>query len=195
MAAINTFSEQMPTFLTLGKLIWNKKFFSLHPSARCTRVFSSVTLSTCCITATCLQQQLLLFIFSQNCKNGKKLYNVSTEIKGTRCIKNACYIRINVVILIHIKSKSSLYSPYYAKVCNELRDPSPRLSAWATQLRKSVATVASRASIWLVRESNPRPPTLSNWANFFIEINEFLRTYAMTRHYNVLIVCYCGCSQ
>ena len=119
------------------------KFFSLHPSARCTRVFSSVTLSTCCITATCLQQQLLLFIFSQNCKSGKKLYNVSTEIKGTRCINSACYIRINIIILIHIKSKSSLHSPYYAEVCNELRDPSPRLSAWATQLRRSVATVAS----------------------------------------------------
>ena len=40
--------------------------------------------------------------------------------------------------------KSSLYSPYYAEACNELRDPSPRLSAWATQLRRNIATVASR---------------------------------------------------
>ena len=40
--------------------------------------------------------------------------------------------------------KSSLYSPYYAEACNELRGPSPRLSAWATQLRRIVATVASR---------------------------------------------------
>ena len=40
--------------------------------------------------------------------------------------------------------KSSLYSPYYAETCNELRGPSPRLSAWATQLRRNVATVASR---------------------------------------------------
>ena len=40
--------------------------------------------------------------------------------------------------------KSSLYSPYYAEACNELRGPSPRLSAWATQLRRSAATVASR---------------------------------------------------
>ena len=40
--------------------------------------------------------------------------------------------------------KSSLYSPYYAEACNELRGPSPRLSAWATQLRRNVATVASR---------------------------------------------------
>ena len=37
--------------------------------------------------------------------------------------------------------KSSLYSPYYAEACNELRGPSPRLSAWATQLRKNVATM------------------------------------------------------
>ena len=42
------------------------------------------------------------------------------------------------------KIKSSLYSPYYAEACNELRGPSPRLSAWATQLRGNVATVASR---------------------------------------------------
>ena len=43
-----------------------------------------------------------------------------------------------------IKIKSSLYSLYYAEACNELRGPSPRLSAWATQLRRNVATVASR---------------------------------------------------
>ena len=40
--------------------------------------------------------------------------------------------------------KSSLYSPYYAEACNELRGPSPRLCAQATQLRRNVATVASR---------------------------------------------------
>ena len=37
-----------------------------------------------------------------------------------------------------------LYSPYYAEACNELRGPFPQLSAWATQLRRNVATVASR---------------------------------------------------
>ena len=42
------------------------------------------------------------------------------------------------------KIKSSLHSPYYAEACNELRGPSPRLSAWTTQLRRNVATVASR---------------------------------------------------
>ena len=43
---------------------------------------------------------------------------------------------------LHIKS--SLYSPHYAEACNELRGPSPRLSAWATQLRRNIATVVSR---------------------------------------------------
>ena len=42
------------------------------------------------------------------------------------------------------KIKSLLYSLYYAEACNELRGPSPRLSAWATQLRRNAATVASR---------------------------------------------------
>ena len=43
-----------------------------------------------------------------------------------------------------IKINSSLYSPHYAEACNELRGPSPRLSAGATQLRRNVATVSSR---------------------------------------------------
>ena len=42
------------------------------------------------------------------------------------------------------KIKSSLYSQYDAKACNEWRGPSSRLSAWATQLRRNVAAVASR---------------------------------------------------
>ena len=42
------------------------------------------------------------------------------------------------------KIKSLSYLPYYTKVCNELQGPSPQLSAWATQLRGNVATVASR---------------------------------------------------
>ena len=40
--------------------------------------------------------------------------------------------------------KSSLYLRYYAEACNELRGPSPRLSAWATRLQRNVATMASR---------------------------------------------------
>ena len=43
-----------------------------------------------------------------------------------------------------IKIKSSLYLRYYAEACNELRGPSPWLSAWATQLQRNVAAVASR---------------------------------------------------
>ena len=46
--------------------------------------------------------------------------------------------------IIKSKIKSSLYSPYYTAACNELRGPSPRLTTWATQLRRNVATVASR---------------------------------------------------
>ena len=48
--------------------------------------------------------------------------------------------------MLYVKSKikSSLYSPYYAEACDELWGPSPRLSAWATQLRRNVATVPSR---------------------------------------------------
>ena len=43
-----------------------------------------------------------------------------------------------------LQIKSSLYSRYYTKEYNEWRGPSPRRSAWATQLRRNVATVASR---------------------------------------------------
>ena len=42
-----------------------------------------------------------------------------------------------------LQIKSSLYLLYYTEACNELRGPSPRLSAWATQLRRIVAMVAS----------------------------------------------------
>ena len=42
------------------------------------------------------------------------------------------------------KIKSSLYSRYYAQARNEWRSPPTRRSAWATQLRTNVATVASR---------------------------------------------------
>ena len=42
------------------------------------------------------------------------------------------------------KIKFSLYSRYYSEECNEWRGPSPQLSAWATQLRRNVAAVASR---------------------------------------------------
>ena len=42
-----------------------------------------------------------------------------------------------------LQIKSSLYSPYYAEAYNEWRGPSLPRSAWATQLRKNVAAVAS----------------------------------------------------
>ena len=44
--------------------------------------------------------------------------------------------------------KFSLYSRYCAEACNEWRGPSPRLSAWSTQLRRNVAEpVASMATL------------------------------------------------
>ena len=60
--------------------------------------------------------------------------------------RSKIYSRL-IVILIGIiinQIKSSLYSLYYAEACNEWRGPSPRLSAWATQLRRNVSAVASR---------------------------------------------------
>ena len=41
------------------------------------------------------------------------------------------------------KSNRSLHSPYFAQACNEWRDPSPRLSAWATQLPRNIAAAVS----------------------------------------------------
>ena len=41
--------------------------------------------------------------------------------------------------------KPSLYSRYYTESCNEWRDPSPRLSAWTTHLRRNIAARASRS--------------------------------------------------
>ena len=67
-----------------------------------------------------------------------------SEIKTTKhivCEQKNCS---NPYAKIKNQIKSSLYSPYYAEACNELRGPSPRLSAWAAQLRRNVAAVASR---------------------------------------------------
>ena len=46
--------------------------------------------------------------------------------------------------LFQSKIKSIIYLRKYAEACNESRGPSPRLSVWPTQLRRNVATVASR---------------------------------------------------
>ena len=39
--------------------------------------------------------------------------------------------------------QSLSYSRYYLEACNEWRDPSPRPSAWITQLRRNITAVAS----------------------------------------------------
>ena len=53
-------------------------------------------------------------------------------------------LKFHLKMRIKKKIKSPLCSPYYAEARNDLRDLSPRLSAWATQLPRNVATVASR---------------------------------------------------
>ena len=42
------------------------------------------------------------------------------------------------------KKIKSLYSRYCAEACNKWRGPSPRLSAWTTQLRRNAAAMAGR---------------------------------------------------
>ena len=60
-------------------------------------------------------------------------------------LSNYCWPNINLLFLKKIKSKSNLhYTRRITPKCDELRGPSPRLSAWATQLRRNVAAVASR---------------------------------------------------
>ena len=54
-----------------------------------------------------------------------------------RCNKQKCLKKDTFEQLRHKKIKSSLYSRYYTEACNQGRDTSPRLSAWATQKRHS----------------------------------------------------------
>ena len=71
------------------------------------------------------------------------------------CTACDAFLVFNTIILLifvfkfHIagyvkKIKSSLYSRYYDEACNEWRGSSPLLSAWTIQLRRNVATMASR---------------------------------------------------
>ena len=77
----------------------------------------------------------------ENTKNNK----TCLVLKKQRCVCSAAKeISNHASVSNQIKIKSSLYSPYYAEARNEFRGPSPRLSARATQLRRNVATVASR---------------------------------------------------
>ena len=66
----------------------------------------------------------------------------------------------------------SLYLRYYAEACNEWHVPFPRLSAWATQLRKDVAAEANRYAGADFTDTGFEPQTpapiasaLSIWAN------------------------------
>ena len=56
--------------------------------------------------------------------------------------------------------KFSLYSRSYPEARKKGRGPSQQLSAWATQLHRNVAVVASRWRLGPTRDSNPRPYAL-----------------------------------
>ena len=92
----------------------------------------------------CVKAQRKGLSLSKRFESMEKIYTLKTFLKmaGGRCIR---LILLPGFVSSHKlqKIKSSLYSPHYAEACNELRGPSPRLSAWATQLRRNVATVAS----------------------------------------------------
>ena len=95
----------------------------------------------------------LAFEIKKKVKSTQSRSTVTRESTFQTHAFSGLYVKINVGFhstegkpkaKIKSKIKSSLYSPHYAEACNELRGPSPRLSAWATQLRRNVATVASR---------------------------------------------------
>ena len=77
-----------------------------------------------------------------------KLDPPSTPIEITFTILHAASADVVSVCLDYfrnkpIKHKSSLYSRYYAEACNEWRGPSPRFSAWVTQLQRNIETLAT----------------------------------------------------
>ena len=83
------------------------------------------------------------FLESYNFLAQKKFFLSNLDQPIDHTFLSAKYIFVYEGVTF-VQIKSSLYSPYYAEACNELRGPFPRLSAWATQLRRNVATVASR---------------------------------------------------
>ena len=109
------------------KLIYSRLYFYLEKFNLLNRHQSGFRRDTSTIHSTCNTYDKLI-------KNiDKNLY--------------ACYVFLDLTKAYHSfknQIKSSLHSPFYAEASNELRGPSPRLSAWATQLRRNVAMVASR---------------------------------------------------
>ena len=118
------------------------------------------------LTETSYSLQLNFFIVAYHesaiCGSVALLLQFLVERRNSNLIYHKSYFTISIALLRYYycsydnlkidfavaffksKIKSSLYSSYYAEACNELRGPSPRLSAWATQLRRNVATMASR---------------------------------------------------
>ena len=110
--------------------------------------------------------QIRLYFAMASIRQAKQCIVVKTQLKAKRSSLLMWVVRLNsqtiqrriqklflgellrinkcfLAVLCH-QIKFSLYSRYYAKACNEWRGPSPHLSAWATQLRRNVAAVASR---------------------------------------------------
>ena len=56
-------------------------------------------------------------------------------------LPSSLFVFLQPLLFFDTKIKSLLYSRHYTEVCIEWRSPSPRLSAWTTQLRTSVETV------------------------------------------------------
>ena len=82
-----------------------------------------------------------------------------------RSISRFSFTVCNSILLgMFFEIKSSLYSRYYSKECNEWRSPSLRLSAWATQLQRKVAAVTSRwrFCVQLDAAGNPTTPFRTN---------------------------------
>ena len=83
-----------------------------------------------------------------------------------------------------IQIKASLYSQYYAKACNEWRDPSPRLST-NTQKRRSGDQLLTTVSDSPAQESNLSPPapislTTSPTSRFTAPVSRNTKTYNMS---------------
>ena len=119
-----------------------------------------VCICYCVMSKITTDERLMVSLYTM-CYNDLLTLTVNSVRWLTQC-RNQCIARENIDLFFQkvcqasgvsadpaeklqkSKIKSSLYSLYYAEACNEWRGPSPRLSAWATQLRRNVAAVASR---------------------------------------------------
>ena len=83
------------------------------------------------------------------------------------------------------KIKFSLYSRYYTDACNEWRSPSPRLSAWATQLRKTSQRWRAVGDTCPVHMSNFSGLQARGAWFWFLHHNQFLDVIITFFNYNI----------